>query len=282
MIYSCVVIEEDKENAEILAGYITGNPYLDLAGIHYPPYENLEEAYADITFINISNNLIQHTSFLKDLKLNSRFVVLTGHTSELALKAFDLDARDYLIKPIPHSRFNETINKCRKELLRSEREDVSIEDYFFIKDADDQNNFVKIYYRDVSIVEGFGNYLKIYTAAGAMFKVKLSMMRISYALMKMDNFLRIHRSFIISKKHIENVSRTGVKMQQHKLRIPFGKSYGTALTDFIQGKSFTKISLGTSREEEKTKGGRPLFSLLVAAVNLISGFSVSLACLNAI
>jgi len=282
MIYSCVVIEEDKEDAKILAGYITGHQYLDLVGIHYPPYENLEEAYADITFINISNNLIQHTSFLKDLKLNSRFVVLTGHTSELALKAFDLDARDYLIKPIPQSRFNETINKCRKELLRSEREDVSIDEYFFIKDADDQNNFVKIYYRDVIIVEGSGNYLKIYTATGATLKVKLSIIQISYTLTKMDNFLRIHRSYIISKEHIENVSRAGVKMQHHKQRIPFGKSYGNALTDFVQEKSFTKISLGMAREEEKAKGGRSLFNLLVAAINLISGFSVSLICFTSI
>lgn len=107
-------------------------------------------------------------------------------------------------------------------------------------------------------------------------------MQISYALMKMDNFLRIHRSFIISKKHIENVGRTGVKMQHHKHRIPFGKNYGNVLIDFIQAKSFTKISLGAGREEQKTKGGRPLFSLLVAAVNLISGFSVSLICFTTI
>jgi len=237
MEITCVIFENSKKDAEPLLGLIKNNPILKLIKVCYPPHDSVEDFYVDMVFINIENVLIKYSDYYKVLKLNSRFVVLTGKAENAAVKAFDMEADDFLLKPLYQERFDQSVNKCMKFISRIQKETAPFEGFIFLKDTDKGNDLVKVHFLEICVVEAAGNYSKVYTIGGTYIRTKVLLMNIEKQLAPKDKFLRVHRSYIISKLHIEGTDNGALRIRGHKPSIAIGKNYRPGVIHFLTSKS---------------------------------------------
>jgi DNA-binding LytR/AlgR family response regulator len=159
--------------------------------------------------------------FLRTLT-NKPHIIITTAYREFAVECFDLDVLDYLVKPIPFGRFLKAINKVvnRMTLEKDKLSETTFkeEPYVFLKV---DKKLMKIKLKDILYVESLKDYIKVITVLGN-YLVHKSMTSISEELPS-DNFLRVHRSFLIAINKITSVEGNSVEIANS--RIPIGRNY---------------------------------------------------------
>lgn len=224
MKIKCMIVDDEPLALDVLEVYI--NKYDDLelcckASNALEASELLKSHHPDVMFLDIHMPEIDGITFFKQLK-NPPLVVFTTAFSEYAITGFELNAIDYLLKPIAPDRFEKAVNKVKEyyqikqqgQDLSSEIEDESI----FIKANSKQ---VKVHFSDILYVEAFADYVKIYTAERRI--VTLQTMKNMEKILPADRFCRIHRSFIVAIDKINAYSSTEAEVGSQKL--PVGKNY---------------------------------------------------------
>jgi len=163
-------------------------------------------------------------------------VVLTTAYDEYALKGYELDVCDYLLKPISFQRFLQACEKVYDILFPQKKPDLSIPDpssaeatkeYVFVKDG---NITQKINFDDILFVEGMNDYLRIWTTKEKVMTL-LSFKKLGEALPS-KGFIRIHKSYLISINKIESIERNHVKIAKESL--PIGDSYRRQFFEVIE------------------------------------------------
>lgn len=183
----------------------------------------LQDKAIDLIFLDINMPKLSGISFLKNLK-NPPLVVFTTAYSEYALEGFELNAIDYLKKPFSFERFckayyraEELINLKQSSQLRTSEVELHA-DFLFIKS---NKKSVKVRFSDIHYIEGLGDYIKVHLANEKLV-TNLSMKKI-ISLLPVNQFYRIHKSFIVSMDKIDSVEGNMVSVKQTKL--PIGNSY---------------------------------------------------------
>lgn len=192
----------------------------------------------DLMFMDIQMPQITGIDFLKTLRNPPKVIVTTAYR-EYALDGFELDVVDYLLKPITFNRFLKAVNKYY-QLSREATQDVlpsfdaaqPNEAFIYVKE---NKKVIKVHLNEILYVEGLSEYVQIYTENKKII-TKTSMINMEEKLPDAD-FIRIHKSYIVSISKIEAFTSNSIEVPGKEL--PIGRSYKNSVLEALhyQGKS---------------------------------------------
>jgi two-component system LytT family response regulator len=223
-IIRCLVIDDEPPAREVIRRYIEQVPTLQLAGEcanAMQAFAILQQQQVDLMFLDIRMPQLNGNDFLKTLK-NPPKVIFTTAYSEYALEGYELDVADYLMKPVLFDRFLKAVNKVYQQTIKpdtsSNAEERKSESFVYFR-AD--RKMLKVMLQDIFYIESMKDYVKVFTANG-MIITKQSISSVEAMLPEKD-FIRSHRSYIVSARHIK--SFTSELIEIHNTEIPIGKLF---------------------------------------------------------
>ncbi len=178
----------------------------------------LQKNPIDLIFCDIRMPAMTGISLIKSLQKKT-MVIFTTAFSEYAVLSYELNAIDYLLKPINYKRFSQAVNKAQEYYNYIQKKDNSVDENIFIR-AD--FSLVKISLADILYIEGFADYLKIYIKDRKPVMARMPMKDMVEKLPSAD-FIRVHRSFILPFKKIEAVR--GMVINCGGKEFPIGRTY---------------------------------------------------------
>lgn len=223
---NCVIIDDEPLAREGLANYVREVDFLTLSGTGENPLELLpllDRQTIDLVFLDIQMPKMNGIEFLKILQKPPMVVITTAYPS-YALEGFQLNALDYLLKPVTFERFFKAASKARdyhRLLMKSLLNDSAVtepDDYFFIKCG---SKYEKIPFEEIMYVEGMQNYVNIYTLKGK-YVTMLSLKNLEENL-DQKAFIRVHKSYIVAISKIDGIEGNEIFMQNN--RIPISRNY---------------------------------------------------------
>jgi len=216
----CLVIDDEPLARQLLTGYIDQVDALTLVASCESAMEAfgiLHQQEVDLLFLDIRMPGITGLNFVKSLK-NPPAVIFTTAYHEHAVEAFELEAVDYLLKPITLERFIKAVQKLmpKKDVLSIAKE-PSVP-YIFIKV---DRKLIKLNYDDILYIEALGDYVKFITSENTF----VSYMKVSALekLLPAHQFLRIHRSYIVSQQKISYLE--GNFLRINEIELPIGQTF---------------------------------------------------------
>ncbi len=222
--FNCLIVEDEPLAAEVLEDYINQVPFLQLvAKCNDAIYalEMLQKEKIDLIFLDIHLPKIKGVDFIKTLS-NSPKIIITSAYQEYALQGYELNVVDYLLKPIEFSRFLMAVNKLKHlneiDQVNNATSITSERAYLFFNVSKKK---VKMFLDEILYIESLKEYVRIISRDKAIL-TKFQLGEIE-DLLKKNNFLRIHRSFIVAKDKIDAFSATDVEINGKQ--IPIGRSY---------------------------------------------------------
>jgi DNA-binding LytR/AlgR family response regulator len=225
---SCLAVDDEPPALLLMEKYINAVPVLHFAGKCTNAVDALtilQEQTIDLIFLDIQMPYILGTDFIRTLA-NAPQVVFTTAFRKFAVEGFELDAVDYLLKPISFERFLKAVNKVMKlnlplmqDLPRDKSPKNVVESAFLFLRADRKN--LKIQLKDILFIESLKDYVKVVTQERTIVS-KQSISTIEETLPE-QAFLRIHRSFIVSLSRIDSFT-SGI-IQIGKYELPVSRSY---------------------------------------------------------
>ncbi|MCR8556967.1 LytTR family DNA-binding domain-containing protein [Mucilaginibacter sp. BJC16-A38] len=214
----CVAIDDEFLALEVIENYVGRLPFLELAGTFTNALEALPLLTAepiDLMFLDIEMPDINGLAFLKTLK-KAPMVIFTTAYSQFAAEGFEVDAVDYLIKPIPFDRFLKGVQKAQQRLQPSE---TTIQpDHLFIKS---DYKTLRVALNEILYIEGMKDYVCIHTT-GQSINTLLSITALLEKL-PLAGFVRVHRSFVIALNKINSIERNTILIGA--IKIPVGDQY---------------------------------------------------------
>jgi DNA-binding LytR/AlgR family response regulator len=228
-VYNCLIIEDEPLAAEVLKDYIHQVPFLNLTD-HCTDalyaIDVLQKFPIDLVFLDIHLPRMKGIDFIKTLKKPPRIIITSAH-QEYAIKAFEFNVIDYLLKPIEFSRFLMAVNKMEqtKEVVlpAAALSNLSERVHLFFTVGKKR---VKVFLDEILYIESIKEYIRVTSKTKSVLtKFKLSEIE---GLLSENNFIRIHRSFIVAKDKIEAFSASEVEVSGKQL--PIGRSYRELVT----------------------------------------------------
>jgi len=225
MVWKCLLVDDEPLAIEILEKHIATVDQLEVVGKcnnAFKAMEFLQNNSVDLMFLDIHMPKLTGTSFMRTLQ-NPPKVIFTTAYKEYAIDAFELDAVDYLLKPISLERFLRSVNKLTKTTFSRQEEiqvvpDVNTGFIYFRADR----KMIKLFYDEILYIESIKDYIKIYRDGNNPLLVKQSITA-TEEMLPQHLFLRIHRSFIVSVSKITAFTSNDVEIQ--KMEIPIGRMY---------------------------------------------------------
>ena len=222
----CLIVDDEPPARDVLRRYIAELPLLQLAGECGHAVEALsflQQHPVDLMFLDISMPQLKGTELLKILKHPPRVIFTTAH-AEYALEGYELDAIDYLLKPIQFDRFLKAVNKAYGAATPSpsfalpQKEELKKESFVYFRV---DRKMVKVMLEDILYAESMKDYVKVFTRNGPIVtKQSISSLE---AMLPETAFIRTHRSFIVSLDKIR--SFTSELIEVDKAEIPIGKLF---------------------------------------------------------
>lgn len=239
--YRCLIVDDEELARELIETHLSQLSDFEIVASCASAIEAsdvLKEHAIDLLFLDIEMPVLKGTDFYKNL-LHKPKVIFTTAFRDYAVDGFDLDAVDYLLKPIVFARFFKAIERFIATVGQGQRigqeaktdtppqstihrEGTSLSSpHIFVRKDRKQ---VKITLQEILYVQGLKDYIQVFTTGGShIIKQRLS----AFALELGDGFIRIHRSYIVNRDKITAVSKQDVELGE--LEIPVGDSYKSTL-----------------------------------------------------
>lgn len=220
---NCIIVEDELPAQELLKSFVEKAEWLSLVGTFQDALEALDflkKREVDLIFLDIQIPGITGLEFLRILK-NPPQVIITTAYSNYAIEAFELDVRDYLMKPYSFDRFLKAVNRItpRPDLTQVHQfQQVVSENSFAFFNMN--KTMVKVQFEDVLYVESMREYVYIHNPTGKII-TKIGIGEIEKLLG--PGFLRIHRSFIANIRKITAFNAEEVLID--KISLPIGVNY---------------------------------------------------------
>lgn len=234
----CLAVDDEPPALQVIEKYIAAVPVLELkASVNnaVDALSILQNNKIDLLFLDIQMPQLLGTDFMRSL-INPPKVIFTTAFRKYAVDGFELDAVDYLLKPISFERFLKAVNKVLRLNITVGENDFSFKtvqpdttaDGFIYLRADRKN--IKVNFEDILFIESLKDYIKVVTKD----KTVITKQAISSIEESLPNnlFVRTHRSFIVSLKRIE--SFTPELIQISKYEIPVSRSYRHEVEKILQ------------------------------------------------
>lgn len=228
---NCLVVDDEELARDLLENYIGRLPHLALLGKCRDPFEALNvlsSQQVDLLFLDIQMPGMTGMEFMRTLK-NKPLVIFTTAYSEFAIESYNVDATDYLLKPFSFERFVQAVNKAtdllalRKAALGSPTPSVqttvpAAKDFILVKS---EHKVHRLRFEDISYIEGMREYVAYHTPNGRI--LSLNSLKGLEEELPADQFLRIHKSYIVAMGKISAIEGNQVVIGKEKL--PIGASY---------------------------------------------------------
>jgi len=213
----CIIIDDEPLALEILEHFISRTPELELVakcGNAIDAFKVLHDQQVDLMFLDIKMPGINGLDFAGSLK-NPPAVIFTTAFAEHAVKGFEMEAIDYLLKPITYERFEKSIHKMLKVW---QPETKAPKDYMYFKVS---GRLIKIQHADLLYAQSVKDYILICTKTGN----HLTHMTMKYLseLLPSPAFLRVHRSYLVNQALVNLVDKNSIQIGND--RIPVGDNY---------------------------------------------------------
>ncbi len=235
---NCIIVDDEPPAQDILEEFVSKIPFLNLIARCSSAFEAIdviEKSQIDLIFLDIHMPNASGIEFLQSLTHKPLFIFTTAY-SEHALEGFNLNAVDYLLKPIPFDRFLKAVMKARDLynirkkadpfLPADQKESFEDKEFLYIR-CDYQ--LIKIRLDDIQYIEGLKDYVKIYTSNPKPYITLISLKMLSEKLPG-DIFFRVHRSFIISVLYLRTLTKNRILISSKW--IPVSENYRE---DFFNG-----------------------------------------------
>ena len=219
---NCVIIDDEPLALQLLEDFVNKTPYLRLAGRFEEPLralQTLETEPVDLLFLDIKMPDISGIDFYRSLTHRPEVIFTTAY-SEYAMEGFELKAMDYLLKPISFEKFIAACNRARDFLQARNGRERREKDFFFINAA---HKMHKIHYNDILYLEGYKDYTKIHLTTSANPLLVLYNLKYFEEMLLQQEFVRIHRSYIVSLRKLNTISRKAVSIGN--LQLPVSDNY---------------------------------------------------------
>jgi len=231
--YNCIIIEDEPLAAEVLQDYIRQIPFLKLACCCTDALyamETLQQFDIDLMFLDIHLPKMKGLDLITVLTKPPKIIITTAY-QEYALQGYEFNVIDYLLKPIEFSRFLKAVNKIEqsKEIILAARPvALPTERVYLLFNVGKKK--VKVFLDEILYIESMKEYIRVNTKnKSVLTKFKLSEVE---GLLSENNFLRIHRSFIVAKDKIDAFSATEVELDGKQL--PIGRSYKESVMRLLE------------------------------------------------
>ncbi len=229
---NCIIVDDDKLTCKLLEGFVSKFSSLNLIGCFSESVEarNVLTTRNDIELIILDIEMpeMDGFDFITSLDFPPNIIIVSS-AEEYALKAFDFNVVDYLLKPISYGRFCKAIDKTIRYFARKETSNSGYEEIFIKKGS----SLVKLKLRNIIYIEALENYVTLNTNDDK-FTIHFTMKAIETQLPS-DVFIRVHRSYIINKTMIQTIKENALDLNvSGSLKsIPVGKSFRDSLLNDI-------------------------------------------------
>lgn len=221
MACKCIIVDDEPPAIRVLKKYIQTIPQLELSASCRNAFEalnHLSQEKVDLIFLDIHMPKLIGTEFLKSLSYPPKIIFTTAH-KDFAVEAFELDAVDYLLKPISFERFLKAVNKVIQinyPLPETPASNISF--VYFRADR----KMVKVFLNEILYIESYRDYVTIHMENSRELRVKLTLNHVE-GMLPGNQFLRIHRSYIVSINKISAFTKNDIEIG--RTEIPIGKSF---------------------------------------------------------
>lgn len=234
---SCIAVDDEPLALDQMKDFIGRVDFLDLRYSFYSATDALnflKRTKIDLIFLDIQMDELNGIQFLEVLK-DKPYIVFTTAYDTYALKGYELEVIDYLLKPISFQRFLKTANRIydlkfeahdKPKIVKTENQS-GFNDFVFVKT---KYRLQKINYTDILYIEGMSNYVTIHTENEKIYSLQTFQNLLD--LLPSNRFVRIHKSYIISIEKIEQISKNQVYVKN--ISIPIGESYKQYFIDFLK------------------------------------------------
>ena len=235
----CIAIDDEPLALEIISDYISKVPFLELIETFDNALDSIDfikNNKPDLMFLDIQMESFTGIQLVQSLSKRPEVIFTTAHDN-YAVEGFELNAADYLMKPISFERFVKAVDKVYNKLSpipeKRHYSEVTIsnptEKFFFVKT---ENRLQKVFYNDILYVEGQGDYLRIITTVDKI--MTLQNFKTLLTILPPNNFIRVHKSYLVAIDKIDSVSRNRISIGD--TIIPVSDSYKNSFNDVIRKK----------------------------------------------
>jgi two-component system, LytTR family, response regulator len=228
--YTCIIIEDEPLALERAIGFVAKIPFLNLSATFDNALDGLaylKQNEVDLLFLDINMDELSGIELLESSKIKSQVIITTAY-QEYALKGYELNVTDYLLKPFTFNRFLQAVNKAQDTLSLSIPE--TQRDFIFVKT---ENRLEKLIINDILYIEGMRDYRKIHL--------------VNKKVMTLQNFTeleqilpstivcRVHKSYMVALSKIESIERSRIKIGNQT--IPISETYRDVFFQLIKAQN---------------------------------------------
>lgn len=233
MALKCIIVDDEPPATRILENYIGKVNFLEKTAVFNDSIKALEflnKEDVDVIFLDIQMPQLTGLQISRIISKDIKVIFTTAYP-DFALEGFELNAVDYLLKPIPFERFYQAVSKLNSEskIEVSNTNNSTVPDFLFIK-TDGKNKFQKVFLKDVLYVESLQNYVCIHTVKQQI--ITHSSLKNVIESLPENDFIQIHKSYVVSLKHIESTDNFSVFINGKEL--PIGATFKEAFFDKIE------------------------------------------------
>jgi DNA-binding LytR/AlgR family response regulator len=239
MILRCLLVDDEPLALNVLQSHIANVNGLEIVAQCKNAIEAIDvlhQRQVDLIFLDIKMPKLLGTDFIKNLSNRPKIIFVTGYR-EYAIEGYDLDAIDYLLKPVSFERFVQAVSKAKK-MASSESDNYRMqhhveeykanpEEFFYLKV---DKNMQKVFINEILYIESLKDYIKVCLTTGKDLLVRQSISSIE-KLLSAHRFLRVHRSYIVSIDKITGFNNFFLKLNSNE--IPIGKLYKHGVMEVI-------------------------------------------------
>ena len=230
----CIAIDDEPIALRLLERYAS------LAGLRdfqtytdpFDGFEKISKEKPDLVLLDIEMNEVDGMDIAKRLPHDTLCILTSAH-GEYALQGFDIDAVDFLHKPFSYDRFLKAIEKATAvlEIIRNNQEYTSKESAITII-VNYQKTLLQL--SQIIVVRAMDNYIE-FNVEGRGLLVSQMTLKSAQNILPKQQFLRVHKSFIVNRAKIQHFSRKAVEMEGCKTPIPVGRTYASAFMKMMEG-----------------------------------------------
>lgn len=239
----CLAVDDEPLALDLLEDNIRQVPFLQLSARCRNAFEAmdiLQREKIDLIFLDINMPGLFGTDFIASLPYRPQVIFITAY-KQYAHSSYDLDALDYLVKPVPFERFLKAANKARDFFRLRNTDSTAVKnDYIFINS---EYSLVKIRFDELLYIEGLKDYIKIYMLNQMHPLLTRMSMKSIEELLPAGNFIRVHKSFIVSMDKVNSIRKNRIRIGASE--IPISTHYRENLSHIL-----SKVSEENPSEEK--------------------------------
>ncbi|MES2382555.1 MAG: response regulator transcription factor [Bacteroidota bacterium] len=229
--YNCIIIEDEPLALERTKDFVNKIPFLQLCatfdnaltGLMY-----LQNNQVDLLFLDINMDELSGIELLESSNITCQVIITTAY-QEYALKGYELNVTDYLLKPFTFNRFLQAVNKAQKNILVPTI-DAAPNDFIFIKT---ENRLEKVAFNDIIFIEGMRDYRRIHTLHKRI--MTLQNFKELEQIIPPHIICRVHKSYMVALNKIDSIERSRIKIANQS--IPISDTYKEQFFQIINNKT---------------------------------------------